>query len=326
LSLPGWSPEVWALLPLATAAGLDLYLTILLLGVAPHLGWDLQVPGELTGLQLPPVLGLAGVFYGLEILAERWAPAALFWNAVHVVVRPLAAALLGLLLLHAHPARVQATGAVLAAAVASGVHAVRVGGGLVLWLARARPRTRWLAAAAEDAMVVALCALALDLPTAGTALALVLLVGAVPQARPYLDGFRFSLRASWGHTFGALDSGQWFGPGSFPGWLGEALREDPRVPGGPLRGSPAGAFRVADRKLFVHGWFVVTGGAPLFVHRSWARKRVVELGRVRATGVDEGFLDRRVELVRSDGAPGRLHFPPDGPSSDRLRAEFGVGA
>lgn len=322
LSFPEVPPEAWALLPLALAAGLDLYLTLFFLGAATHLGWDNPPPGALTGLQSAPVMVLAVVFYLLEGLAERAALPALFWNTVHVIVRPVTVGLMVLLLLHTAPLPVRIAGVALAAALALATHAVRVGASLVLWLSHARRTTRVLASAAEDAMVLALCALVLDRPQGGSLLALILMAGALPRVRPYLDGFLFGLRAAWGRTWGAMRARRWLDRSDFPRWVEDAL--DASAPGGPLRGSPAAGFGLPGVGLFRRGWVVVTGTTPVFLHRSWNGPRVLDLGGLRAMDVVEDAFHRRLELARPDGRRGQLHFPPDGPSREGLAAEFQV--
>ena len=87
--------QLAALLPLALAAGVDLPLTLLLLGGALSLGFQIPPPGELA---VPNVLVMAGVLWMLEFWAERRPVSALGWNLAQGLVRPFAGALLALLL------------------------------------------------------------------------------------------------------------------------------------------------------------------------------------------------------------------------------------
>lgn len=317
-------PEFWALLPLALAAGLDLYLTLFFLGTAAYLGWEAAAPGALSGLESAPVLVLAAVFYALEAFAERYPPAALFWNAAHVLVRPVTGGLMALLLLHHAPIGWRVAGFVAAAVVTLGAHAVRVGGAFVLWLSGARKLTRVLAAAGEDAMVLALCVLVLDHPAAGALLATLMIVTSLPRARPYLDAFLFGLRAAWGRTWGALRTRRWLDRDDFPDWVAAALDDDPAVPGGPLRGSPAAAFRLPGAGLFRRGWLVVTGVGPRFVYRPGLHSVATALPPARAVDAVQEVFHRRIVFVDAKGRSGQLHVPFDGPSLEGLRAEFEV--
>ena len=110
--LDGIPPELLVLPPLALAAGVDLYLTLLSSGPLPGPGWWDTLPGALGDLGAPGVVLIVGSFYLLEFLAEAWPSAALFWNAFHAIIRPLAGALLALLLLDGQSASVVVPGAV----------------------------------------------------------------------------------------------------------------------------------------------------------------------------------------------------------------------
>ena len=90
--------------PLALAAGVDLYLTLLFIGAAPTMGlWEAPLPGALSDLDSPGVLIMVGTFYVLEFAAERFPPAALLWNAFHAIIRPVSGTLLALLILDGQP-------------------------------------------------------------------------------------------------------------------------------------------------------------------------------------------------------------------------------
>ena len=78
----------------AFAAGLNLYATILVIGLAIRLDW-LPLPVHLADLQVladPVVLGAAGVMYVVEFLADKIPAVDHAWDAVHSVIRPVGAA------------------------------------------------------------------------------------------------------------------------------------------------------------------------------------------------------------------------------------------
>jgi hypothetical protein len=78
----------------AFAAGLNLYATILVIGGTLRLGW-IDLPAPLAGLSVlshPVVLGVAGVMYVVEFIADKVPMVDHAWDAVHTVVRPLGAA------------------------------------------------------------------------------------------------------------------------------------------------------------------------------------------------------------------------------------------
>jgi Domain of unknown function (DUF4126) len=322
LALP---PEVLILVPLAVAAGVDLYLVLLVLGAAPTLGWwGDSLPGALGDLGSLGVLLMVGGFYLLEFAAERHAPTALVWNAFHAVIRPLAGALLALLLLDGLPLPVVVGGAVVAAVISSAAHAVRSGGAALRWLGSARAPNPLLVSLLEDALVLGIVALALDRPAVALAVASVVIAGGLIWGGSPIRAFAFTVRLATIRAFGSLTRGQWDDPEAFPGWISGALQEDVMSGGGGLRGSPVGAYLLPGAPRFVRGWVVVRGGPPVFMYRHrWAARRL-DLGTLVTERVVERGFFRRVDLVVDPGQDGSLFFTLRGPSAESLRAEFSV--
>ncbi|MSR36570.1 MAG: DUF4126 family protein [Gemmatimonadetes bacterium] len=314
--------QIAALLPLALAAGLDLPLTLLLIGAAPELGFQSTPPGELADLSARPVLVMAAVLWILEVWAERRPVSALSWNLVQGVVRPLAGGLLALLLIPDAEAPVRWAAAAVSAGVALWTQAGRTGWRLLLDLARARHPSRAVVSAAEDAAALALVALLLDAPIAATVLALVTMALGAAWARPSVRAYRFGLRLIWGGTWGVLAPRRWSEPSRFPGWVTRALSSDAMAPGGWLRGAPVGALAHPDLDVFQAGWVVVRGGRPLFVFRRGGGTRSVELSSPGTVRVVQDQIHNRVELLDPQGRTYALCFPWDGPRAEGLEAEF----
>lgn len=322
--MDGLPPELIVLLPLAVAAGIDLYLTLLFLGAAPTTSWWTQpLPGALGDLDSPGVLIMVGTFYLLEFSAERYATSRLVWNAFHAIIRPVAGALLALLLLDGEPLWLVISGAVLAGAVASFAHAVRSGGAIVRWLGSVTSPHVLLLSMAEDAMVIGLAALSIDAPWYALAIAATLIVVAATTAGlAHARAFAFAVRLAVARVSQTLTQRRWLGPEELPAWVRRSLEGDVLAPGGGLRGSPAGAHRLPGAPRFATGWIVVRGGSPLFVYRRRKAPAAVDLGPLVAEGVIETAFFRRVDLRTRGGAPARVFFGVNGPSEASLRAEF----
>jgi hypothetical protein len=78
----------------AFTAGLNLYATILVIGVTLRFGWIVP-PASLSGLSVlahPAVLGAAGVMYLIEFLADKIPAVDHAWDAIHTFIRPIGAA------------------------------------------------------------------------------------------------------------------------------------------------------------------------------------------------------------------------------------------
>lgn len=309
-----------ALPPLALAAGVDLYLTLLFLGAAPALGWWDAFPGALGDLNSPGVLVMVGTFYLLELLSELFPSAALFWNAFHAIIRPLAGALLALLLLDGHTLPVTLPGALVAGTLASVAHATRTGGGVLFWLDSVRVPNRLLVALLEDACVLGMVVLLLDTPAWALGVAAAVTLAALRIVGSQVRAFAFAVELVWARVWLTLGQPRWTDPADFPGWVRAALRGDVMAPGGGLRGSPAAGHRLPGAPRFSTGWVVVRGDTPLFVYRRRARTARVALGSLAAQAVAESAFFRRVEL--GGAASSNLYFRLDGPTPEGLRAEF----
>ena len=118
----------------ATLAGLNLYLTVLLTGLAIHYHWidlaasypDLQVLGH------PAVLIVAGVLFAIEFFADKvpWLDSA--WDGLHTLVRPLGGAFLALHTLgHQNDHVVDVVTALLAGGVTLTTHGAKAGTRLI---------------------------------------------------------------------------------------------------------------------------------------------------------------------------------------------------
>lgn len=79
---------------LAFSAGLNLYATVLVTGLALRFDW-IGVPQSLSSLETlghPVVLGAAAILYAVEFLADKIPAVDHVWDAAHGVIRPAGAA------------------------------------------------------------------------------------------------------------------------------------------------------------------------------------------------------------------------------------------
>ncbi|MFO8076920.1 MAG: DUF4126 domain-containing protein [Actinomycetota bacterium] len=151
------------------ASGLNLYLVAVLLGLAARVGVD-DVPAALGH---PAVLAVAVVLLLVEFVADKVAWLDSAWDAVHTVVRPAGATLLGSLLSDGD----------LRAAAAAGVlallaHAGKAGLRLLANLSP-EPLSNVALSVAEDGLAGVTVVLALLAPALALAFVAVLLAGSV---------------------------------------------------------------------------------------------------------------------------------------------------
>ena len=109
-------------LGLASLAGINLYLTVFVTGLAVRMDW-VALPQALAGLDVlgdPIIIGVAGFLYLIEFFADKipWIDTA--WDAAHTFIRPVGAAALAVAALgNARP------GFVIVAALLAGGDSVR---------------------------------------------------------------------------------------------------------------------------------------------------------------------------------------------------------
>ncbi len=94
-------------LGLAALAGINLYLTVFVTGLAIHFHWITLAPQyqSLEILSNPWIITIAGILYFLEFFADKIPWLDSVWDAVHTVIRPIGGALLAIQVLgHPSPA------------------------------------------------------------------------------------------------------------------------------------------------------------------------------------------------------------------------------
>jgi Domain of unknown function (DUF4126) len=155
------------------ATGVNAYATIALLGLLGKAGVG-EVPDALTN---DGVIAAASVLYGIEFVADKVPLVDNAWDAVHTVIRPVIASLLGAGF--AVDADVGALDEALSAG-GSGVTALASHGvkaGLRLGInASPEPFSNIVASLTEDGLVAGVTALALENPEIAAVIALILLV------------------------------------------------------------------------------------------------------------------------------------------------------
>lgn len=98
-------------LGIAYGAGVNLYATVALTGLAARLGWISGLPSALAPLSEPWIIGLAGILALAEFLATLIPGLASLWDTIHSAIRPPAAAALAVLVAwHGEPSLIITAG------------------------------------------------------------------------------------------------------------------------------------------------------------------------------------------------------------------------
>jgi hypothetical protein len=156
------------------AAGINLYATVAILGLASRYQW-VALPPEYAVFDHDWVIAGALLLYVVEFFADKipWVDSA--WDAVHTVVRPLGGALIAVSSLGEASPGLQAVVALLGGSVAAGTHFTKAGTRVVA-NSSPEPFSNWVLSFGEDVFVLGLGYLALQYPVAALTVVAILLV------------------------------------------------------------------------------------------------------------------------------------------------------
>jgi hypothetical protein len=164
------------------AAGVNLYATVAILGLASRYGW-VSLPPQFQAFNSDIVIGVAVVMYLIEFFADKIPYVDSLWDVIHTAIRPVGGALIAVTTLGDASPTVEALIALLGGTVAAGSHLTKTSTRAAA-NASPEPFSNWLLSIGEDLFVVGLGYLALKYPiaalvVAGTLLVLIVLFAAV---------------------------------------------------------------------------------------------------------------------------------------------------
>jgi hypothetical protein len=155
------------------AAGVNLYATVAILGLASRFGW-VQLPEQYQAFNNDWIIGAALVMYLVEFFADKIPYVDTVWDVVHTAIRPIGGALIAVTTLGAASPGVQGLVALLGGAVAASSHLTKTSTRAAA-NASPEPFSNWFLSLGEDVFVVALGYLAMTHPVAAFVVTLVAL-------------------------------------------------------------------------------------------------------------------------------------------------------
>ncbi len=170
-------PEIGLALATSFASGLNLYATVAVLSGAQRLGW-VTLPTGLEPLGHPVVFWLSVALFWTEFFADKIPLVDTAWDALHTLVRPIAAAGLGFGIFNGAAQPWPAIAALLAGSVALTAHGAKAGTRAVANTSP-EPFSNWILSIVEDAIAIGLTAFAMAHPVIAAGIALVLLAIAI---------------------------------------------------------------------------------------------------------------------------------------------------
>jgi len=172
-------------LGLSFAAGINLYATVAILGLATRFGW-VDLPAQYRVFDNNWIIGIAIALYVVEFIADKIPWVDSIWDALHTLIRPAGGALIAVASLGQSQPVFQAMAAIAGALVATSTHAAKAGTRAVANTSP-EPISNWTLSFAEDGFVFALGFLALTHPLAAG----IVVVAAITT---FIVGLRWILR------------------------------------------------------------------------------------------------------------------------------------
>jgi hypothetical protein len=167
--------------PLAFAAGLNVYATIAVIGLSGRFAL-VSLPESLRVFENPWVIGIALAMYAIEFVADKVPWFDSVWDAVHTLIRPLGGALIAMTAIGGDASPATTTiAALIGGSTALTTHLTKAG-------ARAaantspEPFSNWLLSLGEDVVAVSISYVALTHPVLALTIAGTLLLLIVASA------------------------------------------------------------------------------------------------------------------------------------------------
>jgi hypothetical protein len=188
-----WLVILGRTLAFSLAAGVNLYATIALIGLASRFGW-VSLPPEYGVFNNDWIIGIAILLYAGEFLADKipWVDTA--WDAVHTFVRPIGGAAVAVATLgDASPAAKVVVG-LIGGTVAAGSHITKAGTRVVANTSP-EPFSNWILSLLEDGFVIGLGMLALKYPLAALVISVLVIVAIAVVGATLIRAFRRRFRS-----------------------------------------------------------------------------------------------------------------------------------
>lgn len=161
-------------LGLSFAAGINLYATVAILGLASRYDW-VALPPQFDAFNNDVVIGAAAVMYVIEFFADKVPWIDSLWDVVHTAIRPVGGALIAVTTLGNASPGVEGLVALLGGTVAASSHLTKTSTRAVA-NTTPEPLSNWALSIGEDLLVVGLGYLALRYPVAALVVSSVLLI------------------------------------------------------------------------------------------------------------------------------------------------------
>ena len=169
-----WLETIGRTLGFSLAAGVNLYATVAILGLASRYGW-VALPEQFQIFDNPWIIGAVGVLYVTEFIADKIPWVDSLWDSVHTLIRPVGGALIAVASMGDLSPGMQAVIALLGGTVAAGAHVTKAGT-RVAANASPEPFSNWILSFLGDGFVIGLAVITLKYPLIALAVSVAILI------------------------------------------------------------------------------------------------------------------------------------------------------
>ncbi|MCM3879282.1 MAG: DUF4126 domain-containing protein [Vicinamibacterales bacterium] len=175
------------------AAGINLYATTAMLGLASRYHW-VDLPDQYRVFDNDWIIGIALLLYVVEFIADKVPWVDSMWDAVHTVIRPIGGALIAVSTIGPAAPEVKAMIGLAGAALATSSHLAKAGTRAAANTSP-EPFSNWILSLSEDGFVIGLALLALKYPAAAAIVVVAAMALILALARWLVRALRRSFRS-----------------------------------------------------------------------------------------------------------------------------------
>ena len=175
-------------------AGVNLYATVAILGLAARFNW-VELPPQYEVFAADWIIGLALVLFAIEFIADKVPWIDSIWDSVHTFIRPVGGALVAVGTLGEASAAYELLIGLLGGTIAAGSHFTKASTRVSV-NASPEPFSNWALSFFEDVFVIGLGLLALKYPVAAFAVTVLILLAIVLAVRWIIRKLRGGYRRS----------------------------------------------------------------------------------------------------------------------------------
>ena len=169
-----WLETIGRTLGFSLAAGVNLYATVAILGLASRFGW-VALPEQFDIFNNDWIIGLAGVLYVVEFVADKIPWVDSLWDSVHTLIRPVGGALIAVASMGDLSPGMQGVIALLGGTIAASAHVTKAGT-RVAANASPEPFSNWILSFLGDGFVIGLAVITLKYPLIALAVSVTILI------------------------------------------------------------------------------------------------------------------------------------------------------